>query len=297
MAFRDKYDKVTNKKAMKYYNRRKRAYRKRGGKPTPIRYSYALNPAPTKRGSFWGGRRLTGDSQSPLLITQSQTGRSRSPSTPTARKKLRFSSPGKTMVGISEKKTHYLNAENLSLDVGEFETHQLYNVAQGVLMGDRIGSSIRAHSIHINGTIRNLITSQSLVLRVLVLQDKRPQLGDRKQNFFKPKSQDNQPHNFLSTGDFSQVIEPVNTNRFRILSDRKFQLAPAVSGNQGKDNQLVSYRVKVNRNFTYLTESTLSTVEKIQPNLWMVMFCEQQGGTTGTNSAELKLNVYQDFTG
>ena len=303
-AYGKKYNEVTNPRHMKYYNRRKRAYRKRGGKPTPIRYSWSINPRPKNTfrysGRKLGRRRLTTpmDASPPRISQSPGFTRARSPSTPRAKKKLRFSNTEPNMsIGIVERKTHYLSAENLTLNVGEFETNQLYYLPQGVKMGDRIGTSIRAHSILINGSLRNLVTSLATTIRVVLVHDKRPQLGDLKQNFFRPKTTDNAPHNFVNSGDFSQVIEPINNLRFRVLSDRRFSLAPSVSGNQGKDVALINYRVKVNRRIQYLSESTLNDSEKVIPNMYLIYFVENESSTTGTGTAEVKLNLYEEFSG
>jgi hypothetical protein len=299
MAFRDKYDEVTNKKAMKYYNRRKRAYRKRGGKPTPIRYSYALNPIPKKQGRFWGRRRLTGESQSPNVISQSQgSQRSRSaPNSPAARKRIKFERTPQIMSGIVEKKTHWLNATTSLLDVGSIYSGQLYNIGQGVLQGNRIGSRIRATTININGTLRNRVTAKAIGIRVLVVHDKKPQFGALTTNLFIPKGDSNQPTDFNTGGDFSQMNAPINKTRFRVLSDRKILLAPFTSQNQGHEAKLINYFVKINRNVSYLNEGTLSTREKINPNLHLIYFVEQEESTTGNDTAEVLMNVYQHFHG
>lgn len=252
----------------------------------------------------YGGRRRTRRRlmDDPMIISQTESETpvravARSVGTQTPLSKHRKIRPSGHYSTMEERKTHFLDATNLLLDVGTMESQQLYNLPQGVKLGDRIGARVRAHSIRINGSIRNRITSIPVCLRVLIVHDKRPQLGDVKQNFFQSKTTANEPHNYVTTGDYTQVIEPVNSNRYRVLSDRRFKLAPTTSANLGKENALINYHVKVNRFFKYLTESTLSDTEKICPNMYILYFVENQTSTTGVGTCEVKLNVYETFTG
>lgn len=208
------------------------------------------------------------------------------------------------LVGQTERKVHYEKlvlsgvAPSETVDTRTLYEMQLYNVGQGAYRGQRLAQKIKALKINIAGTIYSNNTSTAQSFRFLVVCDKKPALGDRKQNFFLPKSEENVPHNFVTTGDYSQIVEPLNISRYRVISDRKFKVAPRVTSNSSDANVLINYWVNVDRNIDYLAESDGATnQQKITPNFYLFVYSELENSAGGDAVAVANINTYQHFIG
>ena len=162
-----------------------------------------------------GRRRLT----TPMEISQSQSSAGSKRSAPSSLSlAVKRSKEMSVVVGRTEKKTHF---EKLSfdgdppetVDVGTLYEMQLFNVGQGAASGERLATKVKALSLDICGIIYGNNTSTASSYRFLVVADNKPVIGDRKQDFFRPQQNTNVPYNFDTTGDYAQIVEPVNPIR------------------------------------------------------------------------------------
>lgn len=204
----------------------------------------------------------------------------------------------KNMVGNTEKKCIFQEISPSLQSIGTLRTEQLYDTNQGAAFGERLGSKIRAHYIDVRGYLRNESTSLGGAVRILFLQDNKPQLGAHTTNLFQAEGSDNDPVNFAAGGDLAQVTKKINTSRYRVISDRRFKLAPRVSANETGTFVNLSYRVSINRNIEYLTDVGLeSNVNRINPNLFCLVFYELESSSTGANLLSRDIQLYQYFSG
>ena len=128
--------------------------------------------------------------------------------------------------GSGETKTAFDDIAKSTQDVGNLRVETLFDINQGTSNGDRLGSKIYAKYIDVRGFIRNLNTSTGNNARILIVQDNKPQIGPVGTNLFAPKSDANDPTDYTTGGDLTQIVDPINTNRFRVLSDRRYKLPP-----------------------------------------------------------------------
>lgn len=199
--------------------------------------------------------------------------------------------------GSLETKTAYDDIAVATQSVGVLRTETLFDINQGTSNGDRLGSKIYAKYIDIRGYIRNLNTSTTNNARLLIVQDNKPQLGSLAVNLFAPRTDSNDPSDYSTGGDLTQITDPVNSNRFRVLSDRRFKMAPLVSSNEGKSQVLLDYRVKVDRYIEYLTDAELTLANKIKPIYYAVLFCELENGSVGSAVMSRHIQFYMHFSG
>lgn len=242
-----------------------------------------------------GGRRRRKLTAEPMLISQESLKRA-GPELLRAAKRAKYSP---TMVrSIPEKKCFYQEIPQNLQSVGVLRVDQLLTVPQGAESGQRIGQKIRAHYIDVRGWLRNESTSLGQTVRIVFVQDNKPQLGTLTTNLFQTESSDNDPVNFVGTGDLSQVTKKINTSRFRVISDRRFKLAPRVTSNDTKTYVNLNYKVNINRNIDYLTDLGLETdVNRITPNIYCLVFFELESSTTGANLLDKHIQFYQYFSG
>lgn len=246
---------------------------------------------PKNKSKFYR-RKLTAE---PMLISQESLKRA-GPELLRAFKRARYN---KKMKGLGmEKKCKFQEISPSTQSVGTLRTEQLYEVTQGAEFGERIGHKITAHHIDVRGYLRNLSTSLGQTVRILFVQDKKPQLGNHTINIWQAEGSDNDPVNFSTGGDLAQVTKKVNTSRYRVISDKRFKLAPSVTSNDTKTYVNLNYRVNINRNIEYLTDAGLETsVNRIHPNLFCFVFFELESGSTGTNLMSRDIQLYQYFSG
>lgn len=250
-----------------------------------------ISKMPRKR-SKRSRRKLTAE---PMLISQESLKRA-GPELLRAFKRARYN---KKMKGYGmEKKCFFQEISPSTQDVGTLRTEQLFEVPQGAEYGERIGHKITAHHIDVRGYIRNLSTSLGQTVRILFVQDNKPQLGSHTVNIWQAEGSDNDPVNFVSTGDLAQTTKKVNPSRYRVISDKRFKLAPLVTTNDTKTYINLNYRVNINRNVDYLTDIGLETsVNRIHPNLFMFIFFELESGVPGTAILSRDIQLYQYFSG
>lgn len=205
--------------------------------------------------------------------------------------------PTKMLVGIVDKKvaTSQLNATSLSAH--NTQDSLLYNLNQGVEMGQRVGRTVSASHVQVNGYARNLNNTNTLYLRMVCLIDKKPQIGATNTHLFKAKSDDNQPIDFGIGTSMDTVRNPINTDRYTVVSDRRFKLSPNLANNMGNNGRVIKYTMKFNRVINYLTETTGTAVDKVSPNIWFKYWIEKDDGTAGTSQADVALDFYQYFSG
>lgn len=205
--------------------------------------------------------------------------------------------PTKTLVGVVDRKvaTSQLNASSLAAH--NTQDIQLYNLNQGVEMGQRVGRVCVASHIQVNGYARNLNNTNTLYLRCVCVIDKKPQVGPTNTNLFKAKSDDNVPIDFGVSTSMDTVRNPLNTDRFTIVSDRRFKLAPNLASNMGDNGVVFKYKMNINRKIEYLGETVLTGVDKINPNIWFKYWIEKDDGTAGTSQADVAVDFYQYFSG
>lgn len=201
------------------------------------------------------------------------------------------------MVGIVDRKVATTSLNSSSLTSHVLTATQLYNVAQGTLMGERVGREIRASTVSINAFARNLSNTKTLYLRMLCLQDKKPQVGGVAQNLFKSRTNENLPIDFGVTNSMDTIRSPINKDRFMVLSDRKFRLSPNLAENAGANGRIIKYTVPINKRFNYLTETTISAVEKINPNVFFIYWIETDDSSALASAANVACDIYQYFTG
>lgn len=233
----------------------------------------------------------------PMIVSQESRKRSGVPLYSLA-KRAKYGRPGKKHPGDSELKCHYEEISISTQSVGTLRTQQLYQVTQGAEIGERIGSRIRAHYVDVRGYIRNLSTSLGQTCRILFVQDNKPQLGAHTTNLWQFEGTDNDPVDYATGGDLAQVGKKVNTSRYRVISDRKFKLAPLVTSNDSQTYVNLNYRVNINRHIEYLTDVGLETaVNRINPNIFCFVFFELESSTTGANLLQRDIQLYEYFSG
>lgn len=199
--------------------------------------------------------------------------------------------------GSQETKTAFDDIAVSTQSVGVLRNITLFDINQGTSNGDRLGSKIYAKYIDVRGYIRNLNTSTTNNARLLIVQDNKPQLGNLTSNLFAPRSDSNDPSDYTTGGDLTQITDPINHNRFRVLSDKKLKMAPLVSSNEGKSQVLLDYRVKVDRYIEYLTDTELDLANKIKPIFYAMIFCELENGSVGSAVMSRHIQFYMHFCG
>lgn len=233
----------------------------------------------------------------PMIISQDSRKRSGLPLYAMKRKKPKYNRRSQR-IPVGEMKCHFEEISTSTQSVGALRTEQLYVITQGAEVGERIGSKIRAHHIDVRGYIRNLSTSLGQTCRILIVQDNKPQLGAYTTNLWQYEGSDNDPVDFSTGGDLAQVGKKVNTSRYRVISDRRFKLAPLVTSNDTSTYVNLKYRVTVNRNIEYLTDAGFETdINRITPNILAFVFFELESSTTGANLLQRDIQFYEYFTG
>jgi hypothetical protein len=200
------------------------------------------------------------------------------------------------LLGMVDRKVHASGISGTGIAAHSIQSTQLYNVAQGVNMGDRIGRQIRALTVHVNGYFRNLSNTKTCFLRVLCVQDKKPQLGGLNVNLFVPFSNANNPQDFGAAPNHDTVRLPINTDRYMVLSDRLHKLAPNTADNGGANGKVVKYTIKVNKNLNYLNDGS-SASDSINPNIHMLYWAETEDSSTLTPFFNGALDMFEHFTG
>lgn len=201
------------------------------------------------------------------------------------------------LVGMVDKKVATTQLNAASLATHNTQDTQFFNLNQGTQMGQRVGRMIRASYVEVNGYARNLNNTNIIYLRMVCLLDKKAQIGPTNTNLFRPKSDDNDPIDFGVSTTMDTIRNPINTDRYQVLSDRFFRLPANITSNNGQQTRIIKYKINVNRNINYLTDTTVSPVDKVNPNIFFKYWIEKEDGSAGTSMADVSLDFYQHFTG
>lgn len=199
--------------------------------------------------------------------------------------------------GIIDKKvaTSQLNASSLSAH--NTQDTQLFNLNQGTQMGQRVGRIVTASKVDVNCYARNLNNTNTLYLRVLVMCDKKPQVGTTNTKLFNAKGDSNDPIDFGLGATMDSIRNPINSNRFTVYSDRRFKLAPNLADNQGDNSSVFKYSIKLKRKIEYLASTVPSSVDRVNPNIILKYWIEKDDGSAGTSLCDVAMDIYQHFIG
>jgi len=201
------------------------------------------------------------------------------------------------MIGVPELKTHTTQLNSGSLTTHNTQDALLYNMNQGVEAGQRIAKEIQARRINFNLFARNLGNANSIYLRVLVIADKKAQIGATNTNLFRSKGEAYEPIDFGVSSSMDTIRNPINLDRYTVYSDRKFKLAANIAGNNGDQNAIIKYSVNINRKIRYLADTVGVSSDKVTPNIWVKYWIERDDGAAVASQGNVSMDIYQEFLG
>jgi len=181
----------------------------------------------------------------------------------------------------------------------------------GTNAGDRLSNKILIkgfrYTLRISNTIR-LAPPEKWFVRCLCLQG-RNVTGDptATQGALWMSDTDSLTPVDYAANDNNNLIRKVNTNRYRVLYDKKHSFLPQgaamidSAATPGFDrtgvlvgDRLMTGYVKLNKTLRYNT-AYLTRDDAVQPNIWFIFFAQTQKGTNIASASDLKYGVRYDM--
>lgn len=172
-------------------------------------------------------------------------------------------------------------------------TGMSHTVGQGISQGDstvsRDGHQIKLTSSIAKVRVINNSATRNGWLRILCLQRQDPSQGINKL-FRGVGSVDGVGYSV--GGSLTQIQEPINTVAFKVLLDKKIRLLYADPASVGRNVHLKSYKVKLNKKLTYVTQAANQV--DIHPNAYWFCFVQWDDSSVA-DSVDVTTEIWDFF--
>jgi hypothetical protein len=184
----------------------------------------------------------------------------------------------------SQSSTDFNVGQLLAIPIGR-------DIVKGDERGDRHGDKVLLTGFKINLSLRPTGSTSIEVgwMRVMILVSKRGSEAPET-NLWKNSASNNDPMNFITTGNTLQLQRPVNNTKYVVLRDQIYPVNIVGSGSCNPKATIISMYQKFNTKLQY--QDTEVAGNKCMPNIYFLLFAEREDGASAWTANPLKLEYF-----